>query len=62
MYSPWQGEYNDFFSTTFEELRGIATHRTTSCEVAMFHPALGSREATPSSDKEASSDVAAHCA
>jgi hypothetical protein len=27
----------------------------------MVHPALGCREATPSSDKEASSDVPAHC-
>jgi hypothetical protein len=26
----------------------------------MLHPAQGSREATPSSDKEASSDIAAH--
>jgi hypothetical protein len=27
----------------------------------MLCPTLGSREATPSSDKEALSDVAAHC-
>jgi hypothetical protein len=46
----------------FEEPCGITTQRTTSCEVAMLRPKLGSREVTPSSDKEASSDVAAHCA
>jgi hypothetical protein len=31
-----------------------------SYEAVMLHPAQGSREATPSSDKEASSDIAAH--
>jgi hypothetical protein len=46
----------------FKELRGIATQRTTSYEEVMLHPTQGSREVTLSSDKEASSDVAVHCA
>jgi hypothetical protein len=46
----------------FEEPRDITIHCTTSYEVVMICPTQGSREVTPSSDKEASSDVATHCA
>jgi hypothetical protein len=42
--------------------RGITTQHTTSFETVMPRPAPASREATPSSNKEASSDIAAHCA
>jgi hypothetical protein len=62
MQSPRQGGHNDFFRRMFEEPRGIATQHTTSYEVVILHPAQGSREATPSNDKEAPSDVSAHCA
>jgi hypothetical protein len=57
-----QGEHNDFFKSTFEESRGIATKRTASYEVIMLRPTHGSKEVTPSSNKEAPSDITAHCA
>jgi hypothetical protein len=60
--SPWQGRHNDFFKITFEEPHGITTYRTTSYEADMLCPTQRSREATPDSDKEASSNVTAHCA
>jgi hypothetical protein len=44
----------------FEELRGIATQRTTSYDAVMLRPAQGSREATLSGDMEAPSDITAH--
>jgi hypothetical protein len=46
----------------FEEPCGIATQRTTSYEVVMLCPAQGSREATLSSDREASFNITARCA
>jgi hypothetical protein len=39
-------------------LRSVANQYTTNSEVHEFHLPLGSREATPSSSKEASSDIA----
>jgi hypothetical protein len=46
----------------FVEPHSITTQRTTSYEAAMLYPTQGSREVTMSSNKEAPSDVAAHCA
>jgi hypothetical protein len=46
----------------FEESCSIATLRTTSNEAVMLRTTLGSREVTPSSDREAPSDVATHYA
>jgi hypothetical protein len=46
----------------FEEPHGITTQCTTSYEAAMLRPTQGSREVTPSNDKEASSNVTAHYA
>jgi hypothetical protein len=54
--SSWQGRQSNFFESTFEEPRDVATHY----EAAMHCPTQASREATPSSDKEASSNDAAH--
>jgi hypothetical protein len=62
MQSPRQGGHNNFFRRMFEEPCDIATQHTTSYEVVILCPAQGSREATPNNDKEAPSDVAAHCA
>jgi hypothetical protein len=44
----------------FEKPHGITTQRTTSYESVMLHPAQGSREVTPSSDKETLSDITTH--
>jgi hypothetical protein len=41
-------------------LHNIASQYTTNDEVAELHPVLDSREATPSSGKEVSSDITVH--
>jgi hypothetical protein len=45
----------------FEEPHDIATQCTASYEALMLRPAQGSSEVTLSSDKEATSNVSAHC-
>jgi hypothetical protein len=60
--SPNQGGHSNFFRNTFEELRGTATQHATRYEVVILLPDQGSREMTPSSGKEVSSNVAAHIA
>jgi hypothetical protein len=57
-----QGRHNKFFRSTFEEPHSIFTKHTTSYDAAMLHPTQGSREVTPSSDKEAPSNITAHYA
>jgi hypothetical protein len=47
---------------TTEELRSIAAQYTTNSEAAEFRLPPGSREVTPSSDREAPSDVAVQSA
>jgi hypothetical protein len=59
---PTAGGHDDFFRSMFEEPHNITTQRTTSSEASMLCLAQGSREVTSNSDKEASSDIAAHCA
>jgi hypothetical protein len=59
--SSWHEGSGDSFRSMFEELRDITTQRATSYEVIMLCPAQGSREVTPSSDKEELSDVVAQC-
>jgi hypothetical protein len=56
---PFQAPKNIFRHNT-EELCSVTTLYTTSSEASELCPALGSREATLSSSKEASSDVAIH--
>jgi hypothetical protein len=51
-----QGRHSNFFGSTFEEPRGVATHY----EAAMHHPTHASREVTPSSYKEASFEDTTH--
>jgi hypothetical protein len=46
----------------FEEPCDIDTQCTNSYEAVVLRPVRASREATPSSDKEAPFDVASHCA
>jgi hypothetical protein len=46
----------------FEEPRDIITQHPINYEAVMHRPAPASREATPSNDKEAPFDDAAHCA
>jgi hypothetical protein len=58
--SPLSSECNHFFRNTFEEPRGIAAQHATSYEAVQLRPAQGSRLATPSSYKEAPSNVAIH--
>jgi hypothetical protein len=60
MWNPRQGEHSFIFRYTAEELCSVATEYDTSNEAAKLCPTLGSREATPSSDKEAPSDVVTH--
>jgi hypothetical protein len=59
--SPRYGEHGDSFRGTFEEPCDVATQCTMSYEAIMLCPAQGSREATPSSDKETPSVVVTHC-
>jgi hypothetical protein len=59
--SPLQGERSNFFRDTFWEPHGIATLHATNHEAIMLCPAQGSREALPSSDKEAPPDITIHC-
>jgi hypothetical protein len=47
---------------TFEEPRDITTQHTTNYKAVMHHPTQTSREATPSSGKEAPSDIATYYA
>jgi hypothetical protein len=54
------GEHIDFFRNTFEKSCGIATQHATRYEVVVLCPAQGSFELTPSSGKEAPSDVVVH--
>jgi hypothetical protein len=51
------GKHGDIFRHTAEELRSVTTQYTTSSEGAEFHLPPGSREVTPSSGREAPSDV-----
>jgi hypothetical protein len=55
--SPWQGGQSNFFQSTFEESCGVTLQHTTHYEAATHCPAQASRKATPSTDKEALSDV-----
>jgi hypothetical protein len=57
--SPFQAP-NDVFMYTITELCSITTQYTTNNEVVKLHPAIGSWEVTPSSGKEALSDVTVH--
>jgi hypothetical protein len=45
---------------TFEATCSSATQHTTSYEAVMLHPSRGRREANPSSDEGAPSDVTIH--
>jgi hypothetical protein len=54
--SPRQGD--DSFRSMFKEPHDIATQHATSFESIMLRPTRGSREASPSSDKEAPSNLA----
>jgi hypothetical protein len=56
-----KGGQSDFFGSKFKKPHGIANLHTTSYEAIMLHPTQASREVTPSSDKEAPSNIAAHC-
>jgi hypothetical protein len=60
MWNPRQGEHSFIFRYTAEELCSVTTEYDTSNEAAKLCPTLGSREATPSSDKEAPSDIVTH--
>jgi hypothetical protein len=52
-----QGKHSDIFRYITEELYIIAAQYTTSNKVTEFHLPLGSREVTPSSGREAPSDI-----
>jgi hypothetical protein len=58
--SPLPGEHSNFCRNTFEAPRNIATKHGTSYEAVVLHQAWASREVTPSSGEEASSDIAIH--
>jgi hypothetical protein len=59
---PRQGGCGDSFKSTFKEPCDITTQRSTNYEAIMLSPMQGSREATPSNNKEAPSDIATHYA
>jgi hypothetical protein len=54
--SPRQGGHGNFFRNTFD----VPCVITTSYDAVKLCPAQGSREATPRSDRETPSDIAAH--
>jgi hypothetical protein len=58
MWDPRQGKHIDILRYPTEELCNVATQYTTSSEAAKFHLALGIKEATLSSGREAPLDVA----
>jgi hypothetical protein len=62
MRNPRQGEHNDIFWYTTEELCNVTTQYATISETAKLCLNPGSREATPSSGKEVPSDIADHSA
>jgi hypothetical protein len=58
MWNPRQGEHNDTFWYTTEELRSVATQYTVNNKTIRLRHAPSNREAIPSSYKETPSDVA----
>jgi hypothetical protein len=60
VWNPRQGEHNDAFRYIIEEPGSVTTQYATHNEVAEHCPTQGSREVTPSSGKEAPSDIAIH--
>jgi hypothetical protein len=59
-WSLLRGNHIDFFRHTIEEPCNIITQHATSYNVVMIRQAQGSREVTPSNDKEASLDATIH--
>jgi hypothetical protein len=58
--SPRQGGHRNYFRNAFEEMCDIATQCTASYKAIMLRPAQGSREVSPSSDREMPSNITAH--
>jgi hypothetical protein len=60
--NPRPDKWGDIFRYTTEESHSVTNPYATRSEVVTHHPTQGSREATPSSSKEASFNVAVHSA
>jgi hypothetical protein len=59
-WNPRKGEQSDILRYTTKEPQNVTTQYAISNQAAKLHPTQGSREVTPSSGKEAPSDVAVH--